>query len=120
MNMVLSMALLAVSFGASGQGTPADLHQVQAIVEGTRTPQHAHAAAIVLRQQPGVVMCRVDHNTRNLLMHVTPDCTLSGNTMQDLLAPLQMSLRCYERRPLVPGSFRHLDPRDCGIGPEAR
>ena len=96
-------------------------HQVQAVIEGVRTPQHAHQAAVLIRQLPGVEMGRVDHNTRNLLLHLGPGSPVTQAQLDQAIAPLGLSLRCYRRSPLEgAGPFRHLDPRTCGQAPAER
>ncbi|MBK6473772.1 MAG: hypothetical protein IPF95_03565 [Flavobacteriales bacterium] len=106
-------------WGAVGIAQPSAsaLNRIQTVVEGVRTPQHAHQAAIILRARPGVVMCRVDHNTRNILLHVDPACTLSETEMNVLLAPVEMSVHCFTRSPSIDAPFRKLDPKNCGILP---
>lgn len=95
-------------------------HQVQAVIEGVRTPQHAHQAAVLIRQLPGVDMGRVDHNTRNLLLHLDPASPVTQAQLEQVIAPLGMSLRCYRRGPIEGAPFRHLDPRTCGQAPADR
>lgn len=95
------------------------LHQVQAIVVGSRSPRHAWQADSVLRAQQGVVVSRTDHNTRNLMLHVVPACVLDAAQINALLQPVGMSIRCWQRTPILPGAaFRHLHPRDdCAPSP---
>lgn len=89
------------------------LHQVQAIVVGSRSPRHAWQADSVLRSQPGVVVSRTDHNTRNMMLQVMPACALDATQINALLQPVGMAIRCWHRTPILPGTvFRHLDPRD--------
>ena len=116
---IAAIALIgAVSHGIAQDLAP--LHQVQAVVDGVRSPQHAYEADLVLRALPGVVLTRTDHNTRNLLMHVPADLPISAAVLNEALATLGMSVRCYQRGPIGQGPFRHLDPRDCGLTPTVR
>ncbi|MCC6575883.1 MAG: hypothetical protein IT228_00920 [Flavobacteriales bacterium] len=94
--------------------------QVQAVVDGVRSPQHAHEAALLIRQLPGVEMCRVDHNTRNLLLHLHAGGTVTEAQLEEVIAPLGMGLRCVRTGPVQGASFRHLDPRTCEDPPAAR
>lgn len=89
------------------------LHQVQAIVDGVRNNRHAWQADSLMRLEPGVVVSRTDFNTRNVMLQISADCSLDRSSVNALLAPLGMSVRCWQRAPLVWGTpFRHLDPRD--------
>ena len=99
---------------------PAASHQVQAVVEGLRSPQHAYEADKLLRALPGVIISRTDHNTRNLFMRVSPQCAVSAASLNGTLAELGMSVRCFQRGPVGPEPFRHLDPRSCGLAPNNR
>lgn len=95
----------------SAQST--SLCEVQAVVGDLRNAHQAHSVDVLLLAQPGVVMCRTDHNTRNLFMHVRPDSQLTEEQVRQLLMPLSLSLSCYRRVPLSDLPFAHLDPRDC-------
>ena len=110
------VVLLLMGVQAIRAQAPA-LHQVQAVVDGLRSPRHAHEAALIIGQQPGVRVCRVDHNTRNLMLQVDPSCGLTKEQVATLIAPLGMDIRCWERGPLTADPFRHLDPRTCGVEP---
>ncbi|MCB0765532.1 MAG: hypothetical protein KDB84_12540 [Flavobacteriales bacterium] len=96
-----------------------DQERIQCIVDGVRSPHHAHQADLVLRDQQGVLLTRTDYNTRNLLLHVALNSTLDKARVNELLAPLGMSVRCFTRGPLDGSAYRHMDPRDCdGVRPE--
>ena len=114
--MVVTL-LLVLGPVVAQQPTP---HQVQAVVDGLRSPQHAHEAALLIGQQPGVRVCRVDHNTRNLMLQVDASCGLTREQVATLIAPLGMDVRCWTRGPLTAEPFRHLDPRACGFDPLAK
>lgn len=113
---LLPMVFLLSTGNARAQD---QLHQVQAIVVGSRSPRHTWQADSVLRAQPGVVVSRTDHNTRNLMLHLVPACTLDAAQVNTLLQPVGISIRCWQRTPILPGGvFRHLDPRDdCAPSP---
>lgn len=111
--VLLALAAVCCLTTARSQ-QPGDLHLVQAVVDGLRSPRHAWQADSILRLQHGVVVSRTDHNTRNLMMHLQPGCSLQRAEVEALLLPLGMSLRCWRRAPITPERFEHLDPRTCG------
>lgn len=92
---------------------PAASHRIQAVVMGLRAPFQARQVDILLRYQPGVLMTRTDFNSRNMLLEVEAGCALNAEAINDLLAPHQLSLRCYRRIPLNTTPFALLDPRGC-------
>lgn len=89
------------------------LQQIQAVVDGLTSPQHAAEANEVLVPIPGVTMSRLDHNTKNLFMHVSPDCALDATGLRLLLEPFGLNVRCVRRLEIGSGPFRHLDPQTC-------
>ncbi len=95
-----------------------ELHQVQAVVDGIRSPRHAAQADALLRQQEGVAMSRTDHQTRNLLIHVEAGTPIGPTELNAWLSPLGMSVRCHRRNAVNASTFRHLDPRTCGAAPQ--
>lgn len=105
----LLAACCAVGLAAPVRGQ--DL--VQAVVEGLSDPAVAREASVLVEQQPGVLMARFDVRTRNVMLHVTEDCGISSNSLQGLLLPMGIQVRCYERRDARERPFRHLDPERC-------
>lgn len=110
--------LLALFVFLNSTAAAQEMQQVQAIVNGVRSPQHAAQADAILRVQAGVIISRTDFNTRNLLLHTTGQAVLGATQLNDLLAPLGMSVRCYQRSVVGSAPFHHLDPRTCGTPPE--
>lgn len=111
--IVIAIATTCFAISAYAQQPP-DLHRVQAVVDGVRSPQHAWQADSILSAQPGIVISRTDYNTRNLMLHLQPACGLQEAEVEALLLPLGMSLRCWHRAPITAARFEHLDPRSCG------
>lgn len=111
---LFAACVLIVRTSASAQ----QLQEVQAIVDGLRSPQHAAQADDIIRQMPGVVMSRTDWNTRNFLMHTTSEGNMDATQLNALLQPIGLSLRCFQRQPVGSVPFHHLDPRACGIPPD--
>ena len=111
---VILSVLACTAISVKAQDNVPALHQIQAVVIGVNSPQHAHQADLILRAQPGVIMSRTDHNTRNILLHIAPNITLDQARLNELLAPLGMSVRCVERTLLGSTRFKHLDPQTCG------
>ena len=106
--LVLCFAMACFSTVMHGQ----DL--VQGAVDGLSDPQTARAATILVQQQPGVIMARFDVPTKNMMLHVSPDCAIDKAALNIWLAPLGISVRCYGRRDVREAPFRHIDPLRCG------
>jgi hypothetical protein len=111
----MATLLLVLCLTARAQQPP--LHQVQAVVDGLRSPEQAAYAQEHLHAVAGVRVARVDHNTRNLMLQVDPACGMNADDLGALLQPLGLGIRCFSRRPVGPGAFHHLDPRTCGQPP---
>ena len=115
---VLKLALAVacvITFSASSQG---QVEQIQAVITGIVSPQHAAEINAVLAAQPNVVMSRTDMHTKNLLIHALPACRLDQSAMNTLIQSFGVSARCFKRGPLVPGGqFKHLDPQACSAVP---
>jgi hypothetical protein len=107
----MATLLLALCLMARAQLPP--LHQVQAVVDGLRSPEQAAYAQEHLRAVAGVRVARVDHNTRNLMLQVDAACGINADDLGAVLQPLGLGIRCFGRRPIGPGAFHHLDPRTC-------
>lgn len=117
--MLLCCILLMGTVG-NAQPVASSLNRIQTLVHGTVSPQHAQQVAMILRARPGVVMCRVDHNTHNILLHVDPMCDITVVEMNQLLAPVEVSVSCFMRSPTIDAPFKHLDPTHCGEAPIRR
>jgi len=59
-------------------------------------------------------MARFDVHTRNMMLHVQENSTLSKDQINALLVPLGIQLRCYSRRAASAAPFRHVDADRCG------
>lgn len=86
---------------------------VQAVVDGLSDPAVAREARLLVEQQPGVLMARFDVRTSNMMLHVTEDCGIGPNSLNELLLPMGIQVRCYERRDARERPFRHIDPERC-------
>jgi hypothetical protein len=86
---------------------------VQGVVDGLVDPVVAYQASLLLEGQEGVQMARFDVHTRNMLLRVTPTCTLDRGALNILLAPMGLHARCVQRRATMPQPFRHIDPATC-------
>ena len=107
---VLALCLAMVTFSAVMSGQ--DL--VQGALDGLNDPQTARAATILVQEQPGVMMARFDVPTKNMMLHVSPDCAIDRAALNAWLAPLGITVRCYARRDVREAPFRHIDPLRCG------
>lgn len=103
----------ALALGAWAQGQ----HLVQAVLDGLTDPQVARQASLLLQEQEGVLMARLDVPTRNLMLHVAERSALDLPALNALLQPFGITARCYERGPARGKPFRHLDPQRCGAQP---
>lgn len=92
-------------------------HLVQAVTDGLSDPVVAREASQLVQQQPGVLMARFDVRTRNMMLHVAEDCALNAVSLNALLLPLGIQLRCYQRRAARQGPFRHLEATRCADHP---
>jgi len=115
--LVLKRVGLA-AFGAVAISTSAGAqHLVQAVTDGLSDPVVAREASLLVQQQPGVLMARFDVRTRNVMMHVAEDCALNAASLNALLLPLGIQIRCYQRRDAREGAFRHLEATRCSDHP---
>lgn len=115
---VLRMALLVVCVITFSPASHCQVDQIQAVITGIVSPQHAAEINAVLAAQPNVVMSRTDMHTKNLLIHALPACRLDQSAMNTLIQSFGVSARCFKRGPLVPGGqFKHLDPQACSAVP---
>ena len=115
-----SAALCLLAFDGLQAQAPAGLHRVQAVIPDLRNARQAHDVDLALRSFPGVRMSRTDFNTRNLLVELSADCSLSKEQVVALLLPFELSLTCYSRTAMDTHAFQSLDPRTCGEIPVAR
>ncbi len=116
----LFVFVVLASCALFGQSPAPELHRIQTVAEGIRSHQHAHQAALILRTRPGVMMCRVDYNTRNILMHVKSICDMDSVEMNQLLAPLDVSVYRFQRTFNVNAPYRHLNPRQPELLPAGK
>lgn len=98
--------------GAKSQSSGVD--QVQAVISGPLTAEAARSLGDHIAERPGVLLCRVDPISRNLLIHIDAHSTLSATSLEHYLAIHGLHLRCYTRVPRSSAPFRLLDPRSCG------
>lgn len=90
---------------------------VQGVVDGLPDPALAREASLLVEQQPGVVMARFDVRTRNMMLHVNEDCGIDQDSLNGLLLPLGIQVRCYQRRDARERAFQHIDPQRCSDQP---
>ena len=110
------MALFLAFFVLCGFGGRAqDL--VQGAVDGLTDPVVAREASVMVQQQSGVLMARFDVRSRNMMLHVTPECVIDATALNTLLSPLGLQVRCFSRRDASEGPFRHVDAGHCGDPP---
>ena len=114
--LLLTITVTVFNNVAPAQDGPLD--RVQAVVDGLRSPEQAYDASQTVLAHPGVVACRVDHNTRNLMLQVDHGCALNADILDQWLTGSDLHIRCYQRVPNASGPFHHLDPRHCGLDPE--
>lgn len=114
--MAPTVALLSCAVNA--QSTAMD--QVQAVVVGLHSTQQAHHVDVMLRNVEGVRMARTDLTTRNLLIWIEPNRTLTATDLQELLTPFGLTLRCWSRVLRSNAPFKHLDPDHCGDTPSQK
>lgn len=105
------MAVLTVVVPAHGQ------HLVQGAIDGLADPMVAREASMMVQQQEGVIMARFDVNTSNMMLHVSPACRLNAESLNALLQPLGIHVRCFSRRDAREGPFRHIDTIRCSDPP---
>lgn len=116
--VALKMALLMVSSLALNAFSVAqERQQIQAIVVGLTSTQHAYEVNEVLRVLPGVTMSRLDHHTSNLLMHLAPGALVDAATIRTALGPFGLALRCFQPGEVGAAPFRHIDPITCDDHP---
>ncbi|MBK8499758.1 MAG: hypothetical protein IPL52_13315 [Flavobacteriales bacterium] len=115
--------LVFLIFSVSVLGTNAQLSgvdQIQAVIAGPLTAQAARTLGDHLAERPGVLLCRVDPISRNLLLHIEAHSTLSATSLEHYMAIHGLHLRCYVRRPRTSAPFHLLDPRTCGSMEQTR
>ena len=110
------VALLSCALQAQSN----DIDQVQAVVVGLHSAQQAHHVDVMLRSVEGVRMSRMDLTTRNLLLWIDTNNSMTKAGLQDLLTPYGLSLRCWSRAPRSNTPYKHLDPEHCGDTPSRK
>lgn len=111
-----STALLLLIGPATSSSTRAQqgqLHQLQAVVVGLQDPQLARQLSLLVNEQGGVVISRFDVYSQNVMVQMHPSCALDHATLNALLEPYGVRVRCITRSVLGTGPFRHLDPETC-------
>jgi hypothetical protein len=103
--------LFGVQQTAAQEGGPG--HRIHAVIPELRSASQAHTVDIALRAVPGVRMSRTDFNTRNVLIEVAADCTLTRDAVQALLEPFSLHVSCWSRDQQDAGLYQPLDPRSC-------
>ena len=95
-------------------------HVVLGVVDGLRTTEQARQLNDMLSKQAGVIMARVDYNTRNLMIQVAASNTLHEEQLRGWIEAKGFSLRCYSRAAASAGPYHALDARYCGVPPTDR
>ena len=116
---VLAALCWLLFIGTKAQGPP-PLDVVQAVIIGDLNETQVRTAMHVLHAIPGEEMSRIDSRSRNLYMHVKPDCAISRHQLSIYLAPLGLHVRCYVRGPLTSAPYHELDQRSCEPAPLRR
>jgi len=114
------IGLLALFAGTGSALAQQPEHQVQALLEGVRSPQHAHHVDLLLLELDGVLMSRTDVHHGDLLLLVRADSPVDEGAVAEVLARTGVRMRCWTRRPREDAPFKRLDPRECAATPEAR
>lgn len=96
--------------GASAQsGAP---ERIQAVLNGALSGHLARSLSDRLAARPGVLLCRVDPASHNLLLHVDASFGMSAAGLEQFFRVHGLMLRCLQRGAIdVP--FSVLDPRAC-------
>lgn len=90
------------------------LHQIQAVVDGLETGHQARQAGEVLRTRKDVSSAHFDPGSRNMLVRILPGSDLDRPSINALLAPLGLTVRCVHRKEVEDDQlFEHLDPSTC-------
>ncbi len=92
----------------------AQVDQIQAVVSGPVTGQVTRTLTDHLSVRPGVLLCRIDPVSRNVLLHVDPSFHLNEEALRKLFLIHGLHLRCFIRTPRTNTPFHLLDPRACG------
>lgn len=113
--VIFAFALCASFVRAQG-----NVEQVQAVIAGPITGTVARTLTDHLSARPGVLLCRVDPISRNLLLLVGEGSHLSEEALRHLFTLHGLHLRCYVREPRSNAPFHLIDPRSCGDIPVRR
>ncbi len=117
----MSSAVLSMwALGGLQAQTPPAADRIQAVIPELRSARQAHEVDLALRDLAGVRMSRTDYNTRNLLMEVAANGTITREQVQALLLPFELTLSCYTREALTSHTYAPLDPRSCEQTPLVR
>lgn len=113
MSFAFGMALVMAFYQrASAQEVPVT-EQVQAVINGLRTPQEALMVDRHLGHIPGVLLTRTDLHTSNLYMLVRADSPDQEEAVRATLERMGLHLGCWTRTPRNGEPFAHLDPARC-------
>ncbi len=107
---------MVVFFAGTGQGAHGQqttLHQLQGVVVGLQDPQLARQLSLLVNELDGVVISRFDVHTQNVMVQMHPSCALDHATLNALLEPHGVRVRCVTRSTVGAAPFRHLDPQTC-------
>lgn len=116
----LVIALITMCLSEASAQVGPTMEVIQAVVPDLRSPRQGLEVDEALRLLPGVMMSRTDHNTRNLLLHVTGSSVVDAAAIMQVLAHFDLALRCYQRGPLGTAPLITLDPRACRQPTELR
>ena len=114
------MLLLAVPGGVIAQEPDMQYDRIRAVVDGLRAPHEAVAVEHHLRGKADVRVCRVDFNTRNLMVQVPRASQLSQALFSSWCEELGYQLRCYHRDHEDGSHLPLLNNRTCGVAPTER
>lgn len=67
-----------------------------------------------LAKRPGVLLCRIDPISHNVLLRLDQHAHLSEHALRSFFAIHGLMLGCFTRGPLIEAPFHPLDPRACG------
>lgn len=108
-HILLFSSLFTGMVQAQGSGA----EQVQAVVKGTITGHSARILTLHLAKRPGVLLCRIDPISHNVLLHLDQHARLTEHTLRSFFALHGLALGCFMRGPLTDAPFHPLDPRTC-------
>lgn len=93
-----------------------DRQLIQGVVSGGITQHSARVIQDHLKARDGVLVCRVDPVSRNIMVIVEPGFGLNEDGLRHFLRIHGIALRCYRRSRLTDAPFHLMDPKSCGPG----